>query len=187
VNAVLKADGYRELLIGCGSRREKVMYLPELGHTAEWRDVTRLDIEALHRPDVVHDLERLPWPFEDNAFDEVHAYEVLEHLGQQGDARSFCAHFSEVWRILKPGGLLFATCPSAASPWAWGDPSHRRIVNPQSLTFLSQPQYTRQVGKTPMSDFRSFYKADFDIGAQQDDGKTFAFVLKAVKPSRITV
>lgn len=176
-----------ELLIGCGSRITKVMYLPDLGQTLEWQDLTRLDIEASHKPDVVHDLEQLPWPFEDGSFDEVHAYEVLEHLGTQGDAKAFCAHFSEIWRVLKPGGLLFATCPSVSSPWLWGDPSHRRVINSQALTFLVQPQYTAQIGKTPMSDFRSFYKADFDIGAQNDDGTTFAFVLRAVKPSRISV
>lgn len=177
----------RELLIGCGSRRNKVLFLPELGQTQDWANVTRLDIEPSHQPDVVHDLEELPWPLDDDSYDEIHAYEVLEHLGSQGDAKSFCAHFSEIWRILKPGGLLFATCPSLSSPWLWGDPSHKRVISSQSLAFLVQPQYTEQVGKTPMSDFRSFYKADFDILAQQDNGQTFAFVLKAVKPSRISV
>lgn len=176
-----------ELLIGCGTRKTKVLFLPDLGQTQEWTQLTRLDIEPSHQPDVVHDLEELPWPFEDNAFDEVHAYEVLEHLGRQGDARSFCAHFSEVWRVLKPGGLLFATCPSINSVWLWGDPSHKRVISSQSLVFLNQPQYTAQVGKTPMSDFRSFYKADFDIMTQQTNGDTFAFVLRAVKPSRISV
>lgn len=163
------------------------MYLPDLGQTLEWQDLTRLDIEASHEPDVVHDLEQLPWPFKDGSFDEVHGFEILEHLGQQGDAKAFCAHFSEIWRVLKPGGLLFATCPSVSSPWLWGDPSHRRVISSQSLTFLNQPQYTAQIGKTPMSDFRSFYKADFDIMVQEDNGQTFAFVLRAVKPSRISV
>lgn len=176
-----------ELLIGCGTRLTKVLFLPDLGQTQEWTQLTRLDIEASHQPDVVHDLEELPWPFTDNSFDEVHAYEVLEHLGSQGDVKAFCAHFSEIWRVLKPGGLLFATCPSINSVWLWGDPSHKRVISSQSLVFLNQPQYTAQVGKTPMSDFRSFYKADFDIMTQQTNGDTFAFVLKAVKPSRISV
>lgn len=187
MNAQLKPLDYRELLIGCGSRRGKVMYLPDLGQTLEWHNVTRLDIEPLHKPDVAHDLEQLPWPFEDDSFDEIHAYEVLEHLGRQGDAKAFGAHFSEIWRVLKNGGLLFATCPSISSPWLWADPSHRRVICSQSLVFLNQPQYTTQVGKTPMSDFRGFYKADFDILSQQDDHTTFAFVLRAVKPSRISV
>jgi SAM-dependent methyltransferase len=178
---------YRELLIGCGSRREKTLFLPDLGQSRAWKGLTTLDVEARHNPDVVHDLNVTPWPFEDGVFDEVHAYEVLEHLGQQGDAPSFFATFTEIYRVLKPGGLLFATCPSYRSMWAWGDPSHRRIICSGSLVFLSQPQYTKQIGKTPMSDFRSLYRADFDVGTQEDNGETFRFVLQAVKPSRISV
>jgi len=50
-------------------------------------------------------------------FDEVHAYEVLEHLGRQGDYRSFFATFANIYRVLVPGGLLLATVPSRYSGW----------------------------------------------------------------------
>src|ERR1700760_2663386 len=89
-------------------------------------------------------------------WDEIHAYEVLEHLGQLGDAHSFLAHFSELWRLLKPNGYLCATVPSRYSPWLWGDPSHRRAIVPESLVFLDQEQYALQCDgpePTPMSDF----------------------------------
>jgi SAM-dependent methyltransferase len=145
----------------------------------------RLDYNAAHAPDVVHDLESLPWPFESDSFDRVHAYEVLEHLGQQGDASSFFAHFGEAYRILKPGGYLAATCPSWKSMWAWGDPSHRRVLTAGSLVFLDQTEYQRQVGKTAMSDFRWLWKGDFELAFGQDDGEAFRFILRAVKPSRI--
>src|SRR3546814_6014455 len=74
-------------------------------------------------------------------FDEVHAYEVLEHLGSQGDFRSFFAHFGEIYRALKDGGILFATVPAWDSVWAWADPSHRRVIAPETLVFLDQTQY----------------------------------------------
>lgn len=122
-------------------------------------------------------------------WDEVHAYEVLEHLGSQGDAIAFFAHFHEIWRILKPGGHLYATVPSRFSPWLWGDPSHTRAILPESLTFLDQTQYIAQLDgaqKTAMSDFRGIYKADFRIRLSTDNRETFAFVLESVKPSRCT-
>lgn len=145
-----------------------------------------MDINPDHKPDVVHDLMVLPLPFADNTFDEIHAYEVLEHTGQQGDWRFFFAQFMEFYRILKPDGSLFATCPAPDSDWAWGDPSHTRIVHPLNLTFLNQPEYTNQVGKTPMSDFRFVFSGDFEVdGLRVADGQT-QFVLRAVKPSRIT-
>lgn len=70
--------------------------------------------------------------------------------------------------------------------WAWGDPSHTRIISPGTLTFLDQTEYTRQVGKTAMSDFRHMYKADFSTEFVQDQDGSFAFIVRAVKPSRIS-
>lgn len=171
-----------ELLIGCGSNRAKKLCVTG---KAEWSSLVTLDIEASHKPDMVHDLhERLP--FVDDAVDEIHAYEVLEHCGTQGDYKFFFWQFSDFWRVLKPRGYLFGTVPLPSSPWAWGDPSHTRVIPKESFTFLVQPQYTAQVGITPMSDFRAIYKADFDIVHLQENGQCLEFVLQAVKPSRIT-
>lgn len=181
MNALLSERPYRELMLGAGSRHTRILQLPEQGYSGPFKALTTVDANADHRPDVVHDLNVTPWPLPSDAFDECHAYEVLEHLGQLGDAASFFAHFTEIWRILKPGGLLFATVPSLKSPWLFGDPSHRRVICSQSLAFLSQAEYVKQVGKTPMSDFRSIYTADFQVMAQDDSGPLFAFVLRALK------
>jgi methionine biosynthesis protein MetW len=48
-------------------------------------------------------------PFDDSAFDVVHAGEVLEHLY---DTKQF---FSECRRVLKPGGMLLFTTPNLNS------------------------------------------------------------------------
>jgi SAM-dependent methyltransferase len=168
----------KELIIGCGSTRDKRL---SVDGSKAFVNPVRLDINADHKPDVVWDLNQMPYPFGDNEFDEIHAYEVLEHCGTQGDYKFFFAQFSEFWRILKPGGHLLATCPSRHSAWAWGDPSHTRVLQPEQLAFLSQEEYVRQVGVTPMSDFRSIYKADFKSCVFQDDGESFWFVLKALK------
>jgi hypothetical protein len=112
---------------------------------------------------------------------------VLEHTGEQGDYKFFFAQFSELWRILKPGGFLVGTCPGRNSIWAWGDPSHKRIIQPANFVFLDQTQYTRQVGKTPMSDFRYVYQADFEAVLLKEESDTFTFVLRAIKPSRISL
>lgn len=169
-----------ELLIGCGNSRIKKKTFGSF----EWDDLTTIDHDPNCGADVVHELEDLPWPFEDNSFDECHAYEVLEHLGKQGDFRSFFAHFAEIYRILKPGGMLFATCPSWDSIWAWGDPSHTRIISSASLVFLDREQYHNQVGKTPMTDFRWLWKGDFEPLHMEDKDGSFTFVLKAHKPAR---
>jgi SAM-dependent methyltransferase len=171
----------RELLIGCGNRREKRM---DPTKRFKWHDLTTLDHDPNCGADIVHDLEDLPWPIDDDSFDECHAYCVLEHLGRQGDWRSFFAHFGEIYRILKPGGHLFAVVPSRNDKWLWGDPSHTRVIQPESLVFLDQQQYRDQVGKTPMTDFRHTWKGDFETVGGRDDGADFYFALKAHKPAR---
>jgi hypothetical protein len=67
----------RELLLGCGTNRDKKV----TGSWTEptWGELVTLDIDPETKPDIVHDLSVLPYPFRDDEFDEIHAYEVLEH------------------------------------------------------------------------------------------------------------
>lgn len=170
-----------ELLLGCGNSRRKKLSFGEF----EWSELTTIDHDPNCDADIVHDLEETPWPLRDDSFDEIHAYEVLEHLGRQGDFRAFFAHFGEIYRVLKPGGILVATCPSWKSIWAWGDPSHVRIISRASICFLDQSAYEQQVGQTAMTDFRWLWKGDFEPIHVEDDGERFTFGLRAVKPSRL--
>lgn len=172
-----------ELLLGAGTRRNKVLTLE--GRPQDWTKLVTLDFNGDHNPDVIHDLNVFPYPFEDNTFDEVHAYEVMEHLGQQGDFRRFFQDFSEIWRILKPGGILCGTSPAWCSNWAWGDPGHTRVISRESFIYLDQTEY-EQVGKTPMTDYRFCYSADLKlVAATITEGGTFQYGLEAVKPPRI--
>lgn len=175
----------KELLLGCGNSRLK-RFAPSRSAALNFQDVLTVDNDPRSKPDITWDLNVTPWPFaRDDEFDEVHAYEVLEHLGQQGDFISYFRVFSEIWRVLKPDGFLCASTPSMGSRWAWGDPGHTRIVSPETLTFLDQTEYAKQVGVTAMSDYRYWYKADFQLTGHKDDGEAFMFIAQAIKPSRI--
>jgi len=162
----------KQLLLGCGISREKKLRVP--GTPLEFQDLTTVDFNPDVKPDVLHDLNITPWPFADNSYDEIHAYEVLEHLGQQGDYESFFATFEEIYRILKPGGFLLATTPRWDSVWAWGDPGHTRIISEGSLVFLDQTRY----GRPPMTDYRGIYKGDLRVEEIAKTDHHLLFILK---------
>src|SRR5690242_13022137 len=93
----------RSLLLGCGNSRVKKLW--RQSESPDWKgDLTTLDMNPNCGADVVHDLEQRPLPFPDETFDELAAYDVLEHIGRQGDWKGFFDEFAEYWRILKPGG-----------------------------------------------------------------------------------
>jgi len=168
----------RELVIGAGNNR-----LPRLKN-ADGSDVyaspVYLDVDPDCRPDVVWDLNWRPLPFDDDEFDEIHAYEVLEHIGRQGDWKNFFAEWNEYYRVLKPGGKMLASVPSLRSPWLWGDPGHTRAISVETLTFLDQNAYREQVGNGTMTDYRHWYKGDFRLLFNEDNGSQFFFVLEKV-------
>lgn len=164
----------KELVIGAGNSKTKHLYTNDDKYTSP----IYLDIDETSNPDVLWDLNDRPLPFDDEEFDEIHAYEVLEHVGKQGDWQAFFEEFEEYFRVLKPKGKFYGSCPSISSPWLWGDPGHTRVICTETFTFLSQKEYEIQVGKTSMTDYRDYYKGDFTLIHSQDDGENFFFVLE---------
>lgn len=185
---------YRELLIGCGHSREKriipTLERPRSCNDGVWCNLTTLDNNPRCLPDVLYDLRDLAngfggterFPFGSNSFDELHAYEVLEHVGSQGDHEAFFAQFAEFWRVLKPGGYFCATVPHWKSIWAFGDPGHTRVISSASLVFLDREEYRKQLGITAMSDYRnSLGDTNFKRVNERRVGELFEFVLRAEK------
>lgn len=64
-----------------------------------------LDVSPLCSPDILHDLNRLPYPFPAGHFDLIEADHVLEHLDDP-----FLV-MGELHRLLKPGGRLVIKVP----------------------------------------------------------------------------
>ena len=167
-----------ELLIGCGNDRRKKVTFP--GIPTDWTKMVAMDFDPSVKPDVVHDLNVFPYPFPEHEFNEIHAYEVLEHCGKQGDFQFFFAQFAEFYRILKPDGYFIATVRMWDSPWAWGDPGHTRVITRGSLVFLDPEEY-KQLGKTAMSDCRPWLNCNFKVIALKEEQEMFGFVLQAKK------
>lgn len=68
--------------------------------------------------DVIHDLTRLPYPFEDSTFERIEADHVLEHLPEVFEV------MAELHRLLKPGGELVLRVPHFSR--GFSHPEHKR-------------------------------------------------------------
>jgi SAM-dependent methyltransferase len=92
---------------------------------------------------IVHDVSQFPWPIEQASFDRAIAHEIIEHLPVRDDTAGedlFFRFFDEVWRILKPGGILDFDVPHANGTAAYGDPTHRRFFTEEAFNFLWNPK-----------------------------------------------
>jgi len=64
-----------------------------------------IDINKDFSPDIVHDLNIFPYPFDDNSVDEIYMYHILEHLENPMEVIRECR------RILKFGCKLIIIVP----------------------------------------------------------------------------
>ena len=170
----------KQLILGAGKYPKPRIYFPG---REEYEDAVKLDINPDNNPDVLWDLNNRPLPFEDNEFDEIHAYDVLEHVGKQGDFISFFEEFAEYYRIIKDQGDFLITSPLWDGRWAWGDPGHTRIISKELFSYLDKDKYEGS-GDTAMSDYRKWLKCDFKFITdltKRDDSYTGAYVLRAYK------
>lgn len=82
-----------------------------------------VDIVKLPTVDIICDLNQYPYPFKDNSFGEIYARQIIEHLE---DIPKF---MDEIWRILKPKGVLHLETVHYTSHWAVQDPTHKHLIN----------------------------------------------------------
>lgn len=82
--------------------------------------------------DVVHDLDRIPYPFEDDTFDAVIARHVMEHLEAPLDV------LGELHRVTRAGGVVTIITPHFSSSTSWTDPTHRHHFTSRSFDYLTE-------------------------------------------------
>lgn len=91
--------------------------------------VIHLDKVKLPDIEVIHDLNKFPYPFKDNEFDIVIANNVLEHLNDLDRV------MREIWRILKPKGIFKVKVPYFAHPNAFTDHTHKHFFTLHSFDY----------------------------------------------------
>lgn len=79
------------------------------------------------KPDVVHDLEVIPYPWDENSVDLIEITHTLEHL------RDWYPAFKEMARILKVGGELHIRVPDESDPHALAYRDHYHVFTRRSF------------------------------------------------------
>jgi len=94
------------------------------------------NVDKYGDPDVRHDLEQFPWPWDDSTIDEIRLNHVLEHLGESLEA--YLGIFGEMYRICKPNARIEIIVPHPRHDDFLNDPTHVRAITPDSLTLFSK-------------------------------------------------
>ena len=93
-----------------------------------------IDYRKSHSVDIVHDLEKFPYPLPNECASLVVCSHVLEHINPHGYI--FVRLMNEVWRIMKEGGEFVISVPYAGSPGFWQDPSHCNGISEVTIDYF---------------------------------------------------
>jgi SAM-dependent methyltransferase len=82
-----------------------------------------------------------PIPYPDSSFSSVSAFDFIEHVprvfpGSGGTIFPFVRLMDEIWRVLAPGGRLYALTPAFPAPEAFTDPTHVNIITDKTHEYF---------------------------------------------------
>lgn len=100
-----------------------------------------LDRVPLKGVDIVQDIEKVPFAFEKNYFDEVHASNILEHVD------NFIQLMEEIHRICKKNASIKITVPYFTSAGAFQDPEHKRFFTLKTFNYFLPENYNNFITK----------------------------------------
>lgn len=133
-----------------------------------------LNVDICPPADIIADLSRAPWPWEDSTIEFIRAHDVIEHLPNKIQT------MNEIWRALQPEGKVEIIVPTTDGPGAFQDPTHVSFWHRRSfLYYESGCPYRERFAKS------YGIKAAFRVLASREDmtqdGPKLSITLAAVK------
>ncbi|OGI15852.1 hypothetical protein A3K63_00625 [Candidatus Micrarchaeota archaeon RBG_16_49_10] len=110
---VIKIGKRNILVLGSGNKNYRKTFPKD--------KVTTLDIIKHPNVDIVHNLNKTPYPFKKGEFDLVVMDYILEHVNDKINC------IKEIRRILKKTGLVKIRVPHYSSVNAFSDPEHKQF------------------------------------------------------------
>lgn len=121
-----------------------------------------VDVEKKCNPDQVVNLEVTPWPYDDNFFEQIHAYNILEHLGTSPGI--FTNVVKEMYRVSQPGAIWNIQVPHHRCDLHWDDYTHVRTLTPKTFRMFDQ-EFNFQTIERKLSEstFGIYHNVDLEI------------------------
>jgi SAM-dependent methyltransferase len=95
------------------------------------------------RKDVDHNLEEVPYPFDNDQFDEILMQQSIEHISRE----NFPKLVEELYRITRPGGKIFISAPYYLSRNAYTDFTHKNFMTEESFSYFDPRHPLFKLGK----------------------------------------
>ncbi len=89
-----------------------------------------VDRNRAGKADVICDLDRFPYPFSSDSFDELRAIHVIEHVAD------VIRTIEEFHRLVRPGGRIILETPHYTDFSSFCDPTHRWHLNTYSFRYF---------------------------------------------------
>jgi hypothetical protein len=129
IKNLLRSKSGIKLDVGCGESTQK-----------GW---VRMDRRRLPGIDIVHDVQRFPWPLPAGCCSQI----LLSHLWEHIEPKHRMRLMDELWRICRADGQLWLVSPYAGSMGANQDPTHYSCPNAATFTYFDPKHSLYQVYK----------------------------------------
>jgi hypothetical protein len=120
-----------------------------------------INVDKCGSPDILHDLEMFPWPWQDSCTEEVLMTHVLEHLG--ATTATFLGIIRELYRICKNNALVHIAVPHPRHDDFIGDPTHVRALTAESFELFSKEKNRQWKDAYANSPLGLYCDVDFEI------------------------
>ncbi len=97
-----------------------------------------VNVDICEPADLIVDLDRMIWPWEDSSIDEIVAHDIIEHLPRK------ISTMNQLWRVLKPNGVVQIKVPTTDGTGAWQDPTHVSYWNRPSFWYYTDGDAHRE-------------------------------------------
>tara|TARA_Y100001968_G_C19059544_1_gene573097 strand:- start:29 stop:592 length:564 start_codon:yes stop_codon:yes gene_type:complete len=94
-------------------------------------------------PDILHDIEDTPWPFDDDSFNEILIKHVLEHIGETFNI--FRNVMREIYRVSQDKASIHIHVPNYKHVSYWADPTHVRAFDEVTFIMMSKKNNDRWI------------------------------------------